>query len=85
MRIILSLPHQWTPTNFYSILFLQTDSEDEDERPARRRRLAERAADGSGAEGEDDEMIESIENLEDMKVRITTFFFFLSVLVFHTF
>ncbi|KAF3690338.1 DNA replication licensing factor mcm2 [Channa argus] len=44
------------------------DSEDEDdERPAaRRRRLAERAAEGV-ADGEDDEMIESIENLEDMK------------------
>uniref|UniRef100_A0A8C3AAW2 DNA replication licensing factor MCM2 n=1 Tax=Cyclopterus lumpus TaxID=8103 RepID=A0A8C3AAW2_CYCLU len=44
------------------------DSEDEDdERPAaRRRRLAERAAEGV-AEGEDEEMIESIENLEDMK------------------
>ncbi|KAI4827419.1 hypothetical protein KUCAC02_030813 [Chaenocephalus aceratus] len=44
------------------------DSEDEDdERPAaRRRRLAERAAEGI-AEGEDEEMIESIENLEDMK------------------
>lgn len=46
-----------------------TDSEDEDdERPAaRRRRLAERAAEGVG-DGEDEEMIESIENLEDMKV-----------------
>ncbi|KAG7268402.1 hypothetical protein CRUP_016276 [Coryphaenoides rupestris] len=45
------------------------DSEDEDdERPgARRRRLAERAAEGGAADGEDDEMIESIENLEDMK------------------
>ncbi|XP_071015447.1 DNA replication licensing factor MCM2 [Oncorhynchus clarkii lewisi] len=42
------------------------DSEDEDEeRPARRRRLAERAAEGTGAD--DEEMIESIENLEDMK------------------
>lgn len=43
------------------------DSEDEDdERPAaRRRRLAERAAEGVA---EEDEMIESIENLEDMKV-----------------
>uniref|UniRef100_A0A8C7SRV3 DNA replication licensing factor MCM2 n=1 Tax=Oncorhynchus mykiss TaxID=8022 RepID=A0A8C7SRV3_ONCMY len=40
---------------------------EDDERPARRRRLAERAADGSGVEGEDEEMIESIENLEDMK------------------
>uniref|UniRef100_A0A8C9TYW0 DNA replication licensing factor MCM2 n=1 Tax=Scleropages formosus TaxID=113540 RepID=A0A8C9TYW0_SCLFO len=44
------------------------DSEDEDEdRPARKRRLAERAAEGAGVEGEDEEMIESIENLEDMK------------------
>uniref|UniRef100_A0A672FXN0 DNA replication licensing factor MCM2 n=1 Tax=Salarias fasciatus TaxID=181472 RepID=A0A672FXN0_SALFA len=44
------------------------DSEDEDdERPAaRRRRLAERAAEGV-ADGEDEDMIESIENLEDMK------------------
>ncbi|XP_036957121.1 DNA replication licensing factor MCM2 [Acanthopagrus latus] len=44
------------------------DSEDEDdERPAaRRRRLAERAAEGV-ADGEEEEMIESIENLEDMK------------------
>uniref|UniRef100_A0AAZ3RME3 DNA replication licensing factor MCM2 n=1 Tax=Oncorhynchus tshawytscha TaxID=74940 RepID=A0AAZ3RME3_ONCTS len=42
------------------------DSEDEDEeRPARRRRLAERAAEGTGVD--DEEMIESIENLEDMK------------------
>lgn len=46
-----------------------SDSEDEDdERPAaRRRRLAERAAEGL-VDGEDEEMIESIENLEDMKV-----------------
>lgn len=45
-----------------------SDSEDEDdERPAaRRRRLAERAAEGVA--DEDEEMIESIENLEDMKV-----------------
>uniref|UniRef100_A0A3Q1CVR4 DNA replication licensing factor MCM2 n=1 Tax=Amphiprion ocellaris TaxID=80972 RepID=A0A3Q1CVR4_AMPOC len=44
------------------------DSEDEDdERPAaRRRRLAERAAEGV-ADGDEEEMIESIENLEDMK------------------
>ncbi|CAI5767388.1 DNA replication licensing factor MCM2 [Podarcis lilfordi] len=41
------------------------DSDDEDEdRPLRKRRLAERAADG---EDEDEDMIESIENLEDMK------------------
>uniref|UniRef100_A0A3Q4H521 DNA replication licensing factor MCM2 n=1 Tax=Neolamprologus brichardi TaxID=32507 RepID=A0A3Q4H521_NEOBR len=39
---------------------------EDDERPAaRRRRLAERAAEG---DGEEEEMIESIENLEDMKV-----------------
>ncbi|CAL8337662.1 unnamed protein product [Lota lota] len=45
------------------------DSEDEDdERPgARRRRLAERAADSGAGDGEDEDMIESIENLEDMK------------------
>uniref|UniRef100_A0A7M4FMS2 DNA replication licensing factor MCM2 n=1 Tax=Crocodylus porosus TaxID=8502 RepID=A0A7M4FMS2_CROPO len=43
------------------------DSDDEDEdRPSRRRRLAERAADGMEEE-EDEDMIESIENLEDMK------------------
>ncbi|KAM9324411.1 DNA replication licensing factor MCM2 [Gastrophryne carolinensis] len=42
------------------------DSDDEEEdRPARKRRLAERAAEG--APEEDEEMIESIENLEDMK------------------
>ncbi|XP_043934476.1 DNA replication licensing factor MCM2 [Protopterus annectens] len=42
------------------------DSEDEDEdRPARKRRMAERAAEGAAEE--DEEMIESIENLEDMK------------------
>ncbi|KAI6077204.1 DNA replication licensing factor MCM2 isoform X1 [Aix galericulata] len=42
------------------------DSDDEDEdRPSRKRRLAERAADG--IEEEDEDMIESIENLEDMK------------------
>jgi len=43
--------------------------EDEDDgRPAaRRRRLAERAAEGI-TDGDDEEMIESIENLEDMKV-----------------
>lgn len=49
--------------------FMFADSEDEDdERPAaRRRRLAERAAEGV-TDGEEDEMIESIENLEDLKV-----------------
>ncbi|XP_053325111.1 DNA replication licensing factor MCM2 [Spea bombifrons] len=42
------------------------DSDDEEEdRPARKRRMAERAAEG--APDEDEEMIESIENLEDMK------------------
>lgn len=52
-------------------LFCYPDSEDEDdERPAaRRRRLAERAAEGV-ADGEEEEMIESIENLEDMKVQM---------------
>ncbi|XP_059171812.1 DNA replication licensing factor mcm2-like isoform X2 [Physella acuta] len=44
---------------------LYDDSDDED-RPARKRRLAERAAEGVAAEDEE-EMIESIENLEDMK------------------
>ncbi|CAL1543351.1 unnamed protein product [Lymnaea stagnalis] len=44
---------------------LYDDSDDED-RPARKRRAAERAAEGVGAEDEE-EMIESIENLEDMK------------------
>lgn len=50
-------------------MFSFPDSEDEDdERPAaRRRRLAERAAEGV-TDGDEDEMIESIENLEDMKV-----------------
>lgn len=43
---------------------LDSDDEDED-RPARKRRLAERAAEGM--EEEDEDMIESIENLEDMK------------------
>lgn len=43
---------------------LDSDDEDED-RPARKRRLAERAAEG--VEDEDEDMIESIENLEDMK------------------
>eukprot|EP00061_Rhincodon_typus_P016047 g44054.t1 len=43
---------------------LESDDEDE-ERPARKRRLAERAADGAAED--DEEMIESIENLEDMK------------------
>ncbi len=52
-------------------IFAVPDSEDEDdERPAaRRRRLAERAAEGV-TDGEEEEMIESIENLEDMKVAI---------------
>ncbi|XP_032892873.1 DNA replication licensing factor MCM2 [Amblyraja radiata] len=45
-------------------LLYESDDEDE-ERPARKRRLAERAADGAAEY--DDEMIESIENLEDMK------------------
>ncbi|XP_067855179.1 DNA replication licensing factor MCM2 [Heptranchias perlo] len=45
-------------------LLYESDDEDE-ERPARKRRLAERAADGEAED--DEEMIESIENLEDMK------------------
>ncbi|KAG8435912.1 hypothetical protein GDO86_007128 [Hymenochirus boettgeri] len=45
-------------------LLYDSDEEDED-RPARKRRMAERAAEG--ALEEDEEMIESIENLEDMK------------------
>ncbi|XP_042236429.1 DNA replication licensing factor mcm2-like [Homarus americanus] len=44
---------------------LYDESDDEDDRPARRRRLAERAVEGDAPE--DEEMIESIENLEDMK------------------
>lgn len=44
---------------------LYDSDEEEEDRPARKRRLAERAADG--AQDEDEEMIESIENLEDMK------------------
>lgn len=52
----------------WGLVVPSTDSEDEDEdRPARKRRLAERAAEGVAGEGEDEEMIESIENLEDMK------------------
>ena len=55
---------------FFIFRFSPPDVEDEDdERPgARRRRLAERAADSGAGDGEDEEMIESIENLEDMKV-----------------
>lgn len=41
------------------------ESSEGEERPVRRRRLAERAAEG--AFSEDEEMVESIENLEDMK------------------
>ncbi|XP_054711907.1 DNA replication licensing factor mcm2-like [Uloborus diversus] len=40
------------------------ESDDEEDRPSRRRRLAERAAEGVPM---DEEMIESIENLEDMR------------------
>ncbi|PIK58025.1 putative DNA replication licensing factor mcm2 [Apostichopus japonicus] len=43
---------------------LYEDSDDEQERPARRRKIAERAAEGVEDDGE---MMESIENLEDMK------------------
>ncbi|KAF7249885.1 DNA replication licensing factor mcm2 [Varanus komodoensis] len=48
----------------HSGLLYESDDEDE-ERPSRKRRLAEMAADGM--EDEDEDMIESIENLEDMK------------------
>lgn len=44
---------------------LYDESSSEAERPVRRRRLAERAAEGTFSEDED--MVESIENLEDMK------------------
>lgn len=44
---------------------LYDGSSSEGDRPVRRRRLAERAAEG--AFSEDEEMVESIENLEDMK------------------
>ncbi|KAK6176782.1 hypothetical protein SNE40_015016 [Patella caerulea] len=40
------------------------DSDDDEDRPARKRRIAERAAEG---DIDDEDMIESIENLEDMK------------------
>ncbi|KAG8181737.1 hypothetical protein JTE90_028275 [Oedothorax gibbosus] len=43
---------------------LYDSDEDDEDRPARRRRLAERAAEGAVA---DEEMVESIENLEDMR------------------
>ncbi|CAH1782811.1 unnamed protein product [Owenia fusiformis] len=42
---------------------LYDESDEDEEVPSRRRRVAERAAEG----GEDEDMIESIENLEDMK------------------
>lgn len=46
---------------------LYDDSDDDEDRgPSRKRRMAERAAEGVAVD-EDDEMIESIENLEDMK------------------
>ncbi|CAN8001131.1 unnamed protein product, partial [Ixodes hexagonus] len=44
---------------------LYDESSSEGERPVRRRRLAERAAEG--AMSDDEEMVESIENLEDLK------------------
>ncbi|XP_064094759.1 DNA replication licensing factor mcm2-like [Macrobrachium nipponense] len=44
---------------------LYDESDDEEDRPARKRRMAERAAEGDVQD--DEEMIESIENLEDMK------------------
>ena len=47
---------------------LYDESDDEDDQPLRKKRLAEAAAEGTtdGAD-EDEEMIESIENLEDLK------------------
>ncbi|PVD24580.1 hypothetical protein C0Q70_15064 [Pomacea canaliculata] len=48
-----------------SVYSFINESDDED-RPARKRRLAEKAAEGVAGD-EDEEMIESIENLEDMK------------------
>lgn len=55
------------PSNFFLFCPLSDSEDEDDERPAaRRRRLAERAAEGVA--DEDEEMIESIENLEDMKV-----------------
>lgn len=54
------------PKHFNNFSSQPLDSDDEDEdRPSRKRRLAERAADGM--EEGDEDMIESIENLEDMK------------------
>jgi len=44
---------------------LYDESDDEEDRPARKRRMAERAVEGDVQD--DEEMIESIENLEDMK------------------
>ncbi|XP_066943700.1 DNA replication licensing factor mcm2 isoform X2 [Macrobrachium rosenbergii] len=44
---------------------LYDESDDDEDRPARKRRMAERAAEGDVQD--DEEMIESIENLEDMK------------------
>lgn len=73
LKVLISRtsPQNWSRTRRTQIVFsfLFPDSEDEDdERPAaRRRRLAERAAEGV-TDGDEDEMIESIENLEDMKV-----------------
>jgi len=46
-------------------LFYDESDDEEDTRPSRKRRLAERAAEGM--EMEDDQAIESIENLEDMQ------------------
>lgn len=43
----------------------ESSDDDAEGRPARKRRLAERAVEGEA--GEDEEMIESIENLEDLK------------------
>ncbi len=51
-------------------LLYDDDSDEDDGRPAaRRRRLAERAAEGEDVADEDAQMVESIENLEDTRGR----------------
>lgn len=52
--------------HFTKISCFADESSELDDRPTRRRRLAERAAAGEEDDGMDD-MVESIENLEDMK------------------
>ena len=47
---------------------LYDESDDEEDQPLRKKRLAEAAAEGTADGADDDEeMIESIENLEDLK------------------